>query len=503
MATTSATGVYFDTTCGNDGTVLPVLNSLSVTGTGFTENMSPPCGGSVQLIASNPAFAGVTDEDIQGWFCSVHTTYPTYPTDWQPLAVATDTPTQPTCGTDPITHDTACGEAYVLVAGEGIVVVAPNLALTPATDSAVSGGTHTVTASVTQSGAPLSSQPVSFLVTGQNAGAAGTCAPVSCATDATGKVTFTYSDGNGVGADTINASVTIAGSTQHATATMAWTAAPPVNHAPVATDSSVITPQDVAVAAPLGATDADGDALAYTVVSGPSHGSLSGTAPNLTYTPAAGYSGSDSFTFKANDGKVDSNTATVSITVTPAPPVNHTPVATDGSATTDQETAVATPLAASDLDGDALSFTVVSGPSHGTLSGTAPNLTYTPAAGFSGSDSFTFRANDGKADSNVATVRITVNRVTKPCTGPNVDAVVSGDQGKAGSAIVSPGLTTTQAGDLLVAYVAADGPNAPTQKVTTVTGGGVTWTLVARSNSTWGTTEVWQAHAPGTLAAPR
>ena len=171
-----ATGVYFDTTCADNGSAISVLNSLSSAGTGFTQNTSPPCGGSVQLIASNPAFSKVTDADIQGWNCSDHTTYPTYPTDWQPLAVATDAPTQPTCGTDPITGTTACGEAYVLVAGRGIVVTAPDLALTPATNSDPVGGSHTVTATVTKSGATVSGQLVSFTVTGQNAGVAGTCA---------------------------------------------------------------------------------------------------------------------------------------------------------------------------------------------------------------------------------------------------------------------------------------------------------------------------------------
>ena len=63
-------------------------------------------------------------------------------------------------------------------------------------------------------------------------------------------------------------------------------------------------------------SDADGDGLTFTVVAGPSHGTLSGAAPNLTYTPAADYNGPDSFTFKVNDGTVDSSPATVSITVT-------------------------------------------------------------------------------------------------------------------------------------------------------------------------------------------
>lgn len=92
------------------------------------------------------------------------------------------------------------------------------------------------------------------------------------------------------------------------------------NHAPIATDQSLSTPTHTALAVTLTGSDADNDPLTYSVVSGPTHGSLGGTAPNLTYTPALNYSGPDSLTFKVNDGALDSSPATVSITVTPAPP---------------------------------------------------------------------------------------------------------------------------------------------------------------------------------------
>src|SRR5207237_10369568 len=71
----------------------------------------------------------------------------------------------------------------------------------------------------------------------------------------------------------------------------------------------------------------EADSLTYGIVSGPAHGTLTGAGANRTYTPAAGYSGPDSFTFKANDGSLDSNSATVSITVTH---VNHNPVIGSG-----------------------------------------------------------------------------------------------------------------------------------------------------------------------------
>src|SRR5207253_725817 len=105
------------------------------------------------------------------------------------------------------------------------------------------------------------------------------------------------------------------------------------------------------------------------------HGTLSGTAPALTYTPAANYNGPDTFTFKANDGTLDSNAATVTITVTA---VNDAPVSSDQAVATDEDTAKAITLSATDIEGSALTYAVVSGPAHGTLSGSAPSLMYTP-----------------------------------------------------------------------------------------------------------------------------
>jgi hypothetical protein len=87
------------------------------------------------------------------------------------------------------------------------------------------------------------------------------------------------------------------------------------NQPPVANAQSVTVLKDTPKAITLTATDANGDALTYAIVTPPAHGTLSGTAPNVTYSPAGGYTGDDSFTFKANDGQADSNVATVSITV--------------------------------------------------------------------------------------------------------------------------------------------------------------------------------------------
>ncbi len=142
-----------------------------------------------------------------------------------------------------------------------------------------------------------------------------------------------------------------------------------INHAPVAQNQSVTTNEDTAKAITLVATDPDKNPLTYIIVSGPLHGTLTGSGAGKTYKPAANYNGPDSFTFKANDGRVDSNIATVSITVTP---VNDAPVAQNQSVTTAEDTAKAITLAATDVEGDSLTYQIVAQPSHGKLSGTPP-----------------------------------------------------------------------------------------------------------------------------------
>ena len=71
-------------------------------------------------------------------------------------------------------------------------------------------------------------------------------------------------------------------------------------------------------------------------------------------------------------------------------------------------TPVAITLAASDVDSSSLSYAIVAAPAHGALSGTPPDVTYTPTGGFYGTDTFTFAASDGEKTSIAATVTVTV-----------------------------------------------------------------------------------------------
>lgn len=208
-------------------------------------------------------------------------------------------------------------------------------------------------------------------------------------------------------------------------ATVSITVTPVIsNDPPVANGQTVSLSQGSSTAITLTATDPNGDPLTYTIETAPGHGQLSGIAPDLTYTPVASFSGADSFTFKVNDGALDSNVATVSITVTPVV-INEPPVANDQAVSLSQDSSIGITLTATDPNGDPLTYSIDTAPAHGQLSGTAPVLTYTPDAAYSGVDSFTFVANDGGFSSNIATVSITVTAsdgsVSNPVTALTVD----------------------------------------------------------------------------------
>jgi hypothetical protein len=181
----------------------------------------------------------------------------------------------------------------------------------------------------------------------------------------------------------------------------------PVNDAPVAANKSVSVNEDANKAITLTATDVDGDPLTFIIVTPPAHGTLTGTAPNVTYRGVLNYNGPDSFTYKANDGTVDSNIATVTITVNP---VNDAPVAQAGSFATPVNTPHSGQLIATDVDGDALVYLIQNQPTKGilTLNQSTGAFTYTPNAGATGSDSFRWRVNDGTTNSPIVTMSITI-----------------------------------------------------------------------------------------------
>ena len=197
------------------------------------------------------------------------------------------------------------------------------------------------------------------------------------------------------------------------------TTIPLPNQPPTADTASYASPEDQPVTVTLRGADIDGDPLTCRVVTPPGHGALTGTAPNLTYTPAANYNGPDSFTFVVNDGSLDSAPATVTLAVTP---VNDTPTAYGFSVTTAQGVAATILLSGTDPDSssDLLSFLIVQSPSHGKLLGTPPDLLYIPNSGFSGLDDFAFAVSDGDNDSLPATVSIEVTPAPDPPVVPQL-----------------------------------------------------------------------------------
>ncbi len=184
-----------------------------------------------------------------------------------------------------------------------------------------------------------------------------------------------------------------------------------VNDAPTANAGTATVQEDTPTPITIIGSDPDGDSLTYSIVTNPSHGSLSRTEPDLIYTPDTDYNGPDKFSFKANDGNTNSPTAMFSIDVTP---VDDPPIANPGNATVEEDTSTTIILEGNDPDGDTLNYIIVREPSHGTLSGTAPKMTYTPKHNFNWLDSFTFKVNDGTTDSESAAVLITVNPTNDP-----------------------------------------------------------------------------------------
>jgi VCBS repeat-containing protein len=193
-----------------------------------------------------------------------------------------------------------------------------------------------------------------------------------------------------------------------------------VNEKPTAADDSYSadedTPLNVVAPGVLG-NDTDpnsGDTLTASLLTDPAHGTLVlNVDGSFSYTPDADFNGNDSFTYEAGDGFPGNlpDLATVTITVNP---VNDAPVAADDaySANEDVTFAVSAPGVLgndSDIDGDGLTASLLTGPAHGTLALNAGGgFSYSPSADYNGPDSFTYRAYDGTAYSNVAIVSINV-----------------------------------------------------------------------------------------------
>ncbi|MBU2482098.1 MAG: cadherin-like domain-containing protein, partial [Proteobacteria bacterium] len=209
------------------------------------------------------------------------------------------------------------------------------------------------------------------------------------------------------------------------------------NSPPIANSQSISTNEDNELSITLGGSDIDNDPLTYEILNSPSSGSLSGTSPNLIYTPDENFNGEDSFTFKVNDGQIDSEPATISIIVNP---INDPPAANAGSdqQVTRTSTVVLDGTGSNDIDGDTLSYqwSFVSKPA-GSIAAFSDPSSVNPffVADISGRYELELIVNDGTENSAPDTVSITVS--PRMLTVPSV---TNFSQSDAESAITATGL---------------------------------------------------------------
>jgi VCBS repeat-containing protein len=203
-----------------------------------------------------------------------------------------------------------------------------------------------------------------------------------------------------------------------------------VNEAPTAGDQSLSADEDTLITGSLlaAAADIDSALLQGSIVAEPQHGQVTVAADgSFTYAPDADYNGADRFSYKVNDGKLDSNLATVMLTIAP---VNDAPVASPIATTLLEDGHITLNLlgSASDVDGDPLNISV-GNPQHGQLlKNTDGSYTYTPQADYNGEESFSYSVSDELLDSGATMVRLTISAVNDAPVAQDDSATLDEDQ---------------------------------------------------------------------------
>jgi N-acetylneuraminic acid mutarotase len=239
-----------------------------------------------------------------------------------------------------------------------------------------------------------------------------------------------------------------------ATVSILISATPP-NQRPIATNGNLDAIAGIAKSGQLVGSDPENGPFTFAKVSDPSKGTVVVQSNGaFVYTASMGQSGADSFTFKVNDGVLDSEVATVSILISATPP-NLRPVATNGNLDAIAGIAKSGQLVGSDPEDGPITFSKVSDPTKGTVQVQSNgSFVYTASVGQTGADSFTFKVNDGVLDSDPATLSITIS-ATPPNQPPEaIPGMISGFQND----LLTGFMTATDPEDDALTYSVVSGP---------------------------------------------
>ncbi|WIM95009.1 Ig-like domain-containing protein [Actinoplanes oblitus] len=262
------------------------------------------------------------------------------------------------------------------------------------------------------------------------------------------------------------------------------TAALVVNRPPSAVADAATTAFGTSVTITVSANDSDPDdpmsTLVYSVSSPPPHGvAVAHSDRSITYTPAAGWSGTDTFRYTADDPNGGSGTATVTVTT-----ANAAPVAADDMVNTPTNTPVTVDVLQNDLDpnGDPLTVDGVTQPppTDGTVTFTATDVTFTPDPVFAGPTTFTYTVSDPSGDTATAVVSVDVENA-KPTAADDLFPV-SYPAAQAGAVLPAAANDTDPNNDPLT--VTAAGQPAPGAGTTSLSGGLIAYTAPPRFSGT-------------------
>jgi VCBS repeat-containing protein len=424
-----------------DGKSVPTIVTLTVEAV----NDAPVSTGDIYSMAEDEvltidAAAGVlaNDVDVDGDTLTVHLVQePSHGS----VTLAEDgsfqyTPDPDFHGEDSFTYVASDGQADTEVASVTIMVDAVNDAPVAAEDSYQMAENHVLTVDASEG------------VLANDTDAEGDALCVSLVDEPShGSValaedgSFQYTPEPGFHGEDSFSYVTSDGQSQ-SSVTMVAIAVEAMNDAPVSVGDAYSMDEDgvLTVGAADGVlvndSDIDGDTLTASLVDQPSHGSVALAADgSFVYTPEPDFYGEDGFTYVAGDGQIESELATVAITVEA---VNDAPVAAEDAYSTSKGKPLTVDSTAgvlandSDIDGDALSARLVDSPNHGTVVLLEDgSFEYTPESGFHGQDSFTYVSSDGQAESDVTRVSVEVTgaqlsiqlRVTADPFGAEVDTL--------------------------------------------------------------------------------